>query len=282
MNFRILIAGIVAICIPQFAYSGEDVDLVPLDSIDNLISEMKVELEALPPATNELSFQIDGVIENVISMMEFASNALKKGDLSIVIDSLGLAKGSFNVAITKLPNVTVMPSEKSISSLEGKGLTEIDVKNVKALMVNMAEIEMAALPELSGLIDRIENSGMDLANLNEALDSIGSSTEEVVKQIQVDTSFLTNFAQSLQSIIENSSNIDNYSREIGAAIANLGGTLQQAAEAVASTIAAGVNVSLESAAQGAGFSSFASAVDAYNAQYGTSYTVESAKEALGQ
>jgi hypothetical protein len=282
MNFRILIACIVAICIPQFAYSGEDVDLVPPDSIDNLISEMKVELEALPPATNELSFQIDGVIENVISMMEFASNALKKGDLSIVIDSLGLAKGSFNVAITKLPNVTVMPNEKLISSLEGKGLTEIDVKNVKALMVNMAEIEMAALPELSGLIDRIENSGMDLANLNEALDSIGSSTEEVVKQIQVETSFLMNFAQSLQSILENSPNIDNYSREIGAAIANLGGTLQQAAEAVASTIAAGVNVSLESAAQGAGFSSFASAVDAYNEEYGTNYTVESAKEALGQ
>jgi len=187
MNFRILIAGIVAICIPQFAYSGEDVDLIPSDSIDNLISEMKVELEALPPATNELSFQIDGVIENVISMMEFASNALKKGDLPIVIDSLGLAKGSFNVAITKLPNVTVMPSEKSISSLEGKGLTEIDVKNVMALMVNMAEIEKAALPELSGLIDRIENSGMDLANLNEALDSIGSSTEEVVKQIKHDS-----------------------------------------------------------------------------------------------
>ena len=163
-----------------------------------------------------------------------------------------------------------------------KGLTEIDVRNVKALMVNMAEIEMAALPELSGLIDRIENSGMDLANLNEALDSIGSSTEEVVKQIQVETSFLMNFAQSLQSILENSPNIDNYSREIGAAIANLGGTLQQAAEAVASTIAAGVNVSLESAAQGAGFSSFASAVDAYNAEYGTNYTVESAKEALGQ
>ena len=98
----------------------------------------------------------------------------------------------------------------------------------------------------------------------------------------METSFLTNFAQSLQSILENSSNIDNYSREIGAAIANLGGTLQQAAEAVASTIAAGVNVSLESAAQGAGFSSFATAVDAYNAEYGTNYTVESAKEALGQ
>ena len=32
----------------------------------------------------------------------------------------------------------------------------------------------------------------------------------------------------------------------------------------------------------AGYGSFADAVNAYNEQYGTNYTVESAKEALGQ
>jgi len=39
---------------------------------------------------------------------------------------------------------------------------------------------------------------------------------------------------------------------------------------------------LEAAAQGLGYSSFADAVAAYNKQHGTNYTVESAKEALGQ
>lgn len=270
------------ICITQPAYSAEDVDLIPPDSIDKMISEMKVELEALPPATTELSRQIDGVVENVLSTMEFASNALKKGNLSIVVDSLGLAKGSLNVAITKLPNVAVRPNEKLMSELEGKGLTKIDVENVKALMMNMADVELSALPEMSGLIDRVQKSGMNIANLNASLEKIGSSTENVVRQIRLDTSNFTNFARSLQSIINNPSLIGNFSREIGRAVANLGGSLQQAADAIAYSIAAGVNVNFESAAQGYGFDSFASAVDAYNAAHGTNYTVQSAKEALGR
>lgn len=282
MNFRILVAGIAMICITQPAYSAEDVYLIPPDSIDKMISEMKVELEALPPATTELSRQIDGVVENVLSTMEFASNALKKGNLSIVVDSLGLAKGSLNVAITKLPNVAVMPNEKLMSALEGKGLTKKDVENVKALMVSMADVELSALPEMSGLIDRVQKSGMNIANLNASLEKIGSSTENVVRQIRLDTSNFTNFAKSLQSIINNQSNIGNFSREIGRAVANLGGSLQQAADAIAYSIAAGVNVNFESAAQGYGFDSFASAVDAYNAAHGTNYTVRSAKEALGR
>ena len=59
-------------------------------------------------------------------------------------------------------------------------------------------------------------------------------------------------------------------------------SLDQAASAIANTISAGVAVDLEAAAQGLGFDDFASAVDAYNAEHGTNYTVESAKDALGQ
>jgi len=39
---------------------------------------------------------------------------------------------------------------------------------------------------------------------------------------------------------------------------------------------------LEAAASGLGYDSFADAVAAYNEQYGTNYTTETAKEALGQ
>ena len=62
----------------------------------------------------------------------------------------------------------------------------------------------------------------------------------------------------------------------------LGTDLQQVADTIAQAAAVGVSTDLESAAQGLGYGSFADAVAAYNAQYGTSYTVESAKEALGQ
>ena len=59
-------------------------------------------------------------------------------------------------------------------------------------------------------------------------------------------------------------------------------SLDQAASAIANTISAGVAVDLEAAAQGLGFDDFASAVNAYNAAHGTNYTVDSAKDALGQ
>ena len=62
----------------------------------------------------------------------------------------------------------------------------------------------------------------------------------------------------------------------------LGTNLQQVADTIAQAATVGVSTDLEAAAQGLGYGSFADAVAAYNAQYGTSYTVESAKEALGQ
>ena len=66
-------------------------------------------------------------------------------------------------------------------------------------------------------------------------------------------------------------------------LANAFGTdLQVVADTIAAASSEGISVDLEAVAQGAGYDSFASAVDAYNRQYGTSYTVDEAKEALGQ
>ena len=62
----------------------------------------------------------------------------------------------------------------------------------------------------------------------------------------------------------------------------LGADLQEVADTISQAAAVGVSTNLEAAAQGLGYSSFADAVAAYNEQYGTNYTVESAKEALGQ
>jgi len=63
---------------------------------------------------------------------------------------------------------------------------------------------------------------------------------------------------------------------------SLGADLQTVADSIAQAATVGVSTDLEAAAQGLGYGSFADAVAAYNAQYGTNYTVDSAKEALGQ
>ena len=59
-------------------------------------------------------------------------------------------------------------------------------------------------------------------------------------------------------------------------------SLQEVADTIAAASAAGVTVDLDATMQGMGFDDFASAVAAYNQQYGTNYTVEQAREALGQ
>ena len=63
---------------------------------------------------------------------------------------------------------------------------------------------------------------------------------------------------------------------------DLGTDLQTVADSIALAASVGVSSDLEAAAQGLGYDSFAEAVSAYNEQYGTNYSVEEAKESLGQ
>ena len=63
---------------------------------------------------------------------------------------------------------------------------------------------------------------------------------------------------------------------------DLGTDLQTVADSIALAASVGVSADLEAVASGLGYSSFADAVAAYNKKYGTSYTVEEAKESLGQ
>ncbi len=62
---------------------------------------------------------------------------------------------------------------------------------------------------------------------------------------------------------------------------DLGTDLQTVADSIALAASVGVSTDLEAAASGLGYDSFADAVSAYNAKYGTSYTTEEAAEALG-
>lgn len=61
-----------------------------------------------------------------------------------------------------------------------------------------------------------------------------------------------------------------------------GASLQEVADTIAAASAAGVTVDLDATMQGMGYSDFAAAVAAYNEQYGTNYTVDQARDALGQ
>ena len=59
-------------------------------------------------------------------------------------------------------------------------------------------------------------------------------------------------------------------------------TAKEVSDSIALAASVGVSADLEAVASGLGYSSFADAVAAYNKQYGTNYSVDEAKEALGQ
>ena len=84
----------------------------------------------------------------------------------------------------------------------------------------------------------------------------------------------------MQKHILQSGSLSSFDAGKIAAAAN--SSLQEVADTIIAASSAGVSVDLDSTFQGMGYSSFADAVAAYNAQHGTSYTVESAKDALGQ
>ena len=76
------------------------------------------------------------------------------------------------------------------------------------------------------------------------------------------------------------SNLSSF--DAAAAAKELGADLQTVADSIAQAASVGISTDLEAAAQGLGYNSFSDAVNAYNAEHGTNYTEEEAKEALGQ
>ncbi len=110
----------------------------------------------------------------------------------------------------------------------------------------------------------------DLTALANATHNANWSVEEYASAYQFNVDAINALASGVSSF------------DVGKMAQNLGATLQDVADTIAAASAAGVSVDLESAAQGLGYSSFASAVEAYNQQHGTNYTAEQAREALGQ
>ena len=119
--------------------------------------------------------------------------------------------------------------------------------------------------------------GMDISNYSDLTDLANAqhganwSVEEYSSAYQVNVDIVN----ALQSGSLSSFNAG----EIAAAASS---SLQEVADTIIAASSAGVSVDLDATFQGMGYDSFASAVDAYNAEHGTNYTEESAREALGQ
>ena len=115
------------------------------------------------------------------------------------------------------------------------------------------------------------NNYADLTDLANAQHNANWSVEEYAAAYQDNVDMIN----ALQS-----GSLSSFDAGRIAAAANTG--LQEVADTIRAATSAGVSVDLEATAQGLGYGSFADAVAAYNQQHGTNYSVEEAKESLGQ
>ena len=115
------------------------------------------------------------------------------------------------------------------------------------------------------------NNYSDLTDLANAQHNANWSVEEYAAAYQDNVDMIN----ALQS-----GSLSSFDAGRIAAAANTG--LQEVADTIRAATSAGVSVDLEATAQGLGYGSFADAVAAYNQKYGTNYSVEEAKESLGQ
>ncbi len=193
----------------------------------------------------------------------------------------------------------IMDSEGNIVET----LSEINIQDLKAQL---------ALNELKEQGDTFENIADELNNSNLDIAETIQNSDFTVSLDKYDKFFMTfgyadfneyvgawnvgweeNYSrEELIGLINEPQNLDLASAidvvdteglgfDAGALAASVGMELADVATTVANAVASEVSVDLEAVSQGLGYSSFSDAVSAYNSQYGTNYTEEEAKEALG-
>lgn len=280
------------------AYNFAHAQKIDLGSFNTTMLEIDKEKEVIQKFKSEFEFYNTlKEIKDIITQEELDNNMLS--DVLVIIDSLSNIENTF-------PKTVKIKFEKDF--LVGANLTISDLKNASFFLNSLNKQKVQNLNKSIDLISskkikqlrKIQRTVFQNFNVNPRIliselesmpeiDLIGLSSS-----IENTTSELSKNISSLSENIEDASNkVDKMTEKInsvsssisfavGASISIAASNLDQAAEMIANTISSGVAVDLEAASQGMGFDSFADAVNAYNEQYGTNYTVDSAKEALGQ
>jgi len=253
------------------ANSPEEKLLQSLNDIANSIGSNKPSLR-----------QIDNTL-TLLNSTDLIEELLPK-DVSISFEK-GFLVGS-DLSVSDLTNASYflnsLNSQKLINTLNVKDLLNSNNVTLASAQEKIVKLSNQSVSEMISELEQMPE--IDLVQLSSAItfssDEITSSAGELQNSVNsIITSSsddLTNAANQINSATR------TLSHAAGVAMAAAAYSLDQAASAIANTISAGLAVDLEAAAQGLGFDDFASAVDAYNAEYGTNYTVDSAKDALGQ
>ena len=263
--------------------------------------------------SNEIQLHILNLENSDIPVNRFLN--VYKEELNVKLETINLMVASASEMkewkLSDWANAWKNPIPKSIVNEAGIeiNLSEDEIESIKAQLAMKNFKELIDLEEFSNLIDsnadsfsQIKNDlnlntqsfefsftlddfarsfgdtyGLDINNYSDLTDLANAqhganwSVEEYASAYQDNVDIIN----ALQS-----GSISSFDAGQIAAAAN--SSLQEVADTIRAATSAGVSVDLEATAQGLGYSSFADAVAAYNAEHGTNYSVEEAKESLGQ
>jgi len=208
-------------------------------------------IEELFPKQVNISFEDGFLIGSDLSVSDL-TNA------SFFLNSLNKKKLQNMKSIENL----ISDSESKFSKLQDE-ILELSNQSISQIISNLESLPEVNLVSLS---EQIKNSSSD----------IFSSVDAINSNVKINEDQLKEASEQIQNVT------NNLSFAAGSAMAAASYSLDQAAQTISNSIAAGVAVDLEMASQGMGFDSFADAVNAYNQQYGTNYTPGEAAAALGQ
>ena len=259
--------------------------------------------------SNEIQLHILNLENSNIPVSRFLN--VYKDELNVKLDTINLMVASSSEMkdwkLSDWANAWKNPIPKSIVDDAGIEITlsEDEIESIKAQLAMKNFKELIDLEEFNNLIKTNSDNFSQIANdltlntqsfefsftLDDFARSFGNSYGLDINNYS-DLTDLANAQHGANWSVEEYSSVYQANVDVINSLAKgnfdynfasqLGASLQDVADTIRVAASAGISVDLEATAQGLGYSSFADAVADYNAQHGTNYTVDEAKESLGQ
>ena len=259
--------------------------------------------------SNEIQLHILNLENSNIPVSRFLN--VYKDELNVKLDTINLMVASSSEMkdwkLSDWANAWKNPIPKSIVDEAGIEITlsEDEIESIKAQLAMKNFKELLDLEEFNNLIKTNSDNFSQIANdltlntqsfefsftLDDFARSFGDAYGFDINNYS-DLTDLANAQHGANWSVEEYSSVYQANVDVINSLAKgnfdynfasqLGASLQDVADTIRVAASAGITVDLEATAQGLGYSSFANAVADYNAQHGTNYTVDEAKESLGQ
>ena len=259
--------------------------------------------------SNEIQLHILNLENSNIPVSRFLN--VYKDELNVKLDTINLMVASSSEMkdwkLSDWANAWKNPIPKSIVDEAGIEITlsEDEIESIKAQLAMKNFKELLNLEEFNNLIKTNSDNFSQIANdltlntqsfefsftLDDFARSFGDAYGFDINNYS-DLTDLANAQHGANWSVEEYSSVYQANVDVINSLAKgnfdynfasqLGASLQDVADTIRVAASAGLTVDLEATAQGLGYSSFADAVADYNAQHGTNYTVDEAKESLGQ